>query len=251
MYICSKNSRNKVVHYHDCHYVARMSLGKKVFYSTWWDAMNDGCRECQYCHSIRSVFNREKKALKEFCKENKVRCKLKGDSLEISTKESKWKLFLMSFNRQLHLYHKNTVERPYYMVKHDEILEPIDGYHFQTSKLKTLKKVLQYILSHDEFRREHPVGTKWYMPKKAKSKPEPLKNKKTQAVGRGSFVPTDSSYGTKKNLKKKPQSKSARKKRKNQQRQQRNAAIRRTEYLLGVTKPNDDLSKMMRQAFHA
>lgn len=237
MYICSRYSKRHIVHSQNCYYVANMAEHNKVHFHTWKDAMDAGCRKCKYCNSMKAVFCRQKKNVKQFCRTHPICCKLEGDLLVIQTSDSAWKLRFCPYDRKLHLYHRNTYERPYYQMKADELLAPIDGYHFQTNQCANIVGCLKYILQHDRYRRKNPVGSK---PKKKKQ----VSKKKMV------FIPLDSSYGKDLHLKPPRTYASKKKKKRKQKEAARQQSIQYVNQLLGLSHEPDALDAMMRAALY-
>lgn len=77
-----------------------------------------------------------------------------GDCLDIESLEDRWKIYLDDRKGRMYLFHKNV------WYPEDDSL-PFPGYHRQMVYADTVLGYLNYIVSHDLFRKGCPLKERW------------------------------------------------------------------------------------------
>lgn len=154
MVFYSRASRSKIVHLSNCRFVKKIRKSNRAYFETLEDAREAGFRLCNCCAPIAKHFRKESKSIEEFCRKEGLSVYLHDGVLIIrAPHHSKWKLITAGKNNKLFLYHKNTLPEREGMPDSE-----IPGYHSQAVHKKTIIAYLQYIISHDAWRRNHPVA---------------------------------------------------------------------------------------------
>lgn len=95
--------------------------------------------------SLKSMYETEKDAIKQFCKETGIQCVWENDVLEISNQPENWILQQSLIDGTVLLYHKNTKN---IQLHHKTYYEEIDGYHLQPMFYISIIYTLCYIYLH-------------------------------------------------------------------------------------------------------
>lgn len=181
MVFYSKTSGNKIVHLSNCRFVKQIKKKNRAYFQTIEDARADGFRLCNCCAPIARRLRKEGKNIEELCRTQGLSVYLHDGVLIIcAPHHSKWKLITAGEKNKLALYHKNTILEMRGMPE-----SAIPGYHSQAIHKETVIDYLKYIISHDEWRRHHPIAmptTKQPAPQKGTKrwKAEQKKEKKRQ-----------------------------------------------------------------------
>lgn len=160
MYVASRGSPEWIFHDPSCGYVKLIHDKNKVYFHTRQEALNYGYNFCLCCSPLMKQFRKEERTLGHVCDENDLEMKVNynNETLDVTSKISKWKITYDEAQSELVLYHKNTYQG---RVKPC----PFTGYHPQHVRRKDFYSIFQYIIQHDAFRKKHPVQTKG-IPKK-------------------------------------------------------------------------------------
>ena len=149
-YISGKSS-NKIVHHSGCRYIKMIPKCNRKYFLSMNDAMDIGYSQCRYCSGIEKYLREEKRFIKPYCKKYGIYYGFnpKDGSVDIVSSSGKWKIILEKHHKRLVLYHKNN-----HVVRLDD---PIPGYHKQKSASSSLNGHFEYIVDHDEYRKNNPI----------------------------------------------------------------------------------------------
>ncbi len=143
MFVCSKNSRRRVVHYPTCRYASGLKPKQKKYFYTLQEARLAGYRLCNCCAPISKYLKGNRREIQEYCRQHELLCSLHDGGLTIATPYSQWKI-ITGNRHHIFLYHKSTAQLT------GE--GPVPGYHPQKVHRDNIMDYLRYITAHDEFR---------------------------------------------------------------------------------------------------
>lgn len=150
--IYSARSDKKVAHMTHCRFVRRIGKEYRRSFPSPNDALVNGYRMCRCCcPSLESMWGRESRKLVPLLKKHRISFSLTDEGASVKTPHSEWLIRQDAASMRLSLYNKNTQRR------YNEAPSEIPGYHLQEkSHSDSLRGHLDFILSHDHYRRKHP-----------------------------------------------------------------------------------------------
>ncbi len=158
MYFYHKNSRDKIVHAKNCHYVGNVE--NVLVFKNLYDAHKAGYRLCKHCRAKVNFFLAEKEEINAICEKYEFFLKVRQLHIAITSDYDKWIIAPNSKNQIMEIYHKNKIDRT------DTKATDYQGYHFQNVTYLTVAECLEYIHEHDVYREKHPFYIKPEPPKK-------------------------------------------------------------------------------------
>ena len=150
--IYSAKSHRKIVHLPNCKILEHISKENLRSFKNFEEAKAHGYRLCNCCSSIVQKYRKEKRKVKDYCRDHGFIFKLQDEAIHVISKHDCWQMITSGNRNNLFLYHKNTAIRRY-KEKNPSI---IPGYHSQAFRSETIMGYLEYISSHDGYRDEHP-----------------------------------------------------------------------------------------------
>lgn len=175
MYVASGGSPEQVFHDERCGYVKCIREKNKVYFRTRQEALDNGYNFCFCCSPLMKQFRKEERTLGHVCDENDLEMKVNynNETLDVTSKVSKWKITYDEAQSELVLYHKNCYQ--------GNVPCQFTGYHPQHVRRKDFYSMFSYIVKHDAFRKKHPVKAKGAPKKGTRTYQKDLqKYKKTQ-----------------------------------------------------------------------
>ena len=106
--IYSIHSHRKVVHHTSCKILRRIPKESRRQFGSLEKAQAHGYRLCNCCPSMAVQYRRERKPVKEFCKENGFTIRLLDGILPVISKHDCRRIVVKGKDNHLFLYHKNT-----------------------------------------------------------------------------------------------------------------------------------------------
>ncbi len=192
MYIFSKKSRSKIAHTITCHHIRNTDISFLGGFDDKRDVIAHGYRLCRHCTRTDKLYNKYKRRAEDFCKLHSMKCTILNDVVSITTTHSSWKLIMHDWFDDFSLYHKNSVYSTFIpkCKKNSDHTKPSDteGYHYQKFHSKSVIEILEYILNHDNYRKENPYFPKLYtadMTTKKNKKNKAHAKKKEKQIQRG------------------------------------------------------------------
>ncbi|PSL08853.1 hypothetical protein EI53_02114 [Fusobacterium naviforme] len=152
----STNSHRKIVHLSHCSIFRHIPKDNRRSFSSLEEAQEHGYRLCNCCPSVAQKYRKGRKQVDDFCRQHGLSFKLFNGVIHVISRHDCWRIIVNGNNHTLFLYHKNT-EKRFFKDPHPSI---IPGYHSQAYRSKTILGYLEYIVSHDEYRDEHPCTEK-------------------------------------------------------------------------------------------
>ena len=149
MFYYSVNSKNKVVHFKDCHYVNTIKYGNLNMLESVHHVRETGYRICACCSPIVKKLRTESDALQSFCCRNGLLYFINDGNLHIQTYCSNWKILISDNQSTIELHHKNTYEK--------EHVDSVPGYHKQAFFSNSIMGYMEYIVKHELYRRYNPI----------------------------------------------------------------------------------------------
>ncbi len=150
MYISSKSHGEKIYHTQLCTYARRMKPENKKAFYTVEEAIANGCRACNCCSVMGRKYQKEKKAIQNFARENRMKLWIDNNVVYIETETAAWKIIPIGKTKKIGLYHANMENYRFCKKEKGKI---IHNYHFQKGvKADSIMGFLKYIKSHDEWR---------------------------------------------------------------------------------------------------
>lgn len=121
-----------------------------------------------------------------FCFGHKISCFVSGKTLVIHAPESLWKIVVSGEDGKLYLYHRNDPRTDYRCCG----TSIVPYYHQQQVHKPTIVGYLKYIVSHDIYRKQHPVKRppEWHWPYKIRKEKKYRNKEKSDMLflpGRG------------------------------------------------------------------
>ena len=157
MYFCNNNSKEKIVHLSSCYHIVDSKSKNYSCFDNLRKALDNGCRPCRHCFSLRQRYLSEKDNIQNYCMKYNYILAFNADSIEITTSKGQWKIIQAKYNKKLELYHKNTEER------FSDKFSRISGYHNQRFLGYEMTDYVEYIFNHDGRCKAPPLkGTKRY-----------------------------------------------------------------------------------------
>ena len=153
MFYYSKKSAQKVVHTKHCCHLMNTPKEDIGCFSNAEKAHNYGYRLCKDCGPLEKYFARKKDTIEDFCRQNEISYKLEGNELLVETPYSSWKIITEGLQSFMCLYHKNELGKGRNSA--------VAGYHLQDHKSHSILSYLHYICSHDEYRQNNPLQSKY------------------------------------------------------------------------------------------
>ena len=154
MFYYSKKAKQKVVHTKRCCHIMHTPKEDIGCFSNAEKADNAGYRLCEHCGPLGKYFARKKNRIAEFCKQHEIKYELEGNVLSLETPFSSWKIITDGLKSFMWLYHKNELGK-------GRKSTTIVGYHLQSYKSRSILSYLNYICSHDEYRQNNPLHSKY------------------------------------------------------------------------------------------
>lgn len=150
--IYSIHSGNKIAHLAHCRFVSNIKKAYRRSFRSPREAFANGYRMCMCCcPSVETLWKKERPTLLPFLQKHKMSISVVNGRASIKTPSSEWLILQDGDSMRLSLYHKNTQDR------RNEAPSAIPGYHMQESSHSgSLRGHLNFILSHDNYRRKHP-----------------------------------------------------------------------------------------------
>lgn len=155
MFVSSSKSKNHIVHNESCCYAERIKNENKIAYASLNGLLMENMCFCKHCSLPVKIYNEEKEQIQNFICDNDILLKFDDFGLNVTTPYGKWRICRLN-NNCLSLYHKNT------RITRNRKSE-IQGYHNQNFNSDSVEKILEYIYSHDMYRKYNPCDL--YVPK--------------------------------------------------------------------------------------
>lgn len=144
MFVSSKRSRPKTVHFDHCFYVNRIAQEHLQYFYTTDEAYRAGYHLCQHCSPVIKAYKQEKQQLQAFCKRYQLRLKVVQGLLKINDGMDKWLIVYSSEKKRLQVFHKNRIAN----IKDAKDKSILAGYHLQRIRFTTLLEALESIRDH-------------------------------------------------------------------------------------------------------
>ena len=148
----SANSHRKVVHHCFCSHFRRVPKESRRSFESLEEAQAHGYRLCNCCPPVAQKYRKERKEIQKYSAAHALTCKLQDGVFHVISKHDCWRIIVNGKNNVLFLYHKNSEKRG--GKKQQSSIVP--GFHSQAYHAKTILGYLEYIVSHDEYRDQHP-----------------------------------------------------------------------------------------------
>ena len=152
MVIYNPNSKEKVFHLPNCHYIRRIKAGNRKQFAFSREAYKAGYRPCSHCIRLKKQMVMEKGIISKICFKEGISCTMDHGFISVMTHKSAWRIFAGDLKKSMILYHANAWEKHFGTVSKD----PFEGYHWQGVSRKSLQEYLEYILRHDRYRYNQP-----------------------------------------------------------------------------------------------
>lgn len=146
MFLYIKNGERKVYHTESCWHIKRTSIDNLGAFNDFGECLASDYKFCKHCNPIAKLYSKEKEEISSFIKENGIWVINKIAHIYVDTIKSQWLIVYDEKNGKLRLYHQNEWD--------DKKDSMIPGYHLQDAKSNTLVGYLQYIISHDNYRKK-------------------------------------------------------------------------------------------------
>ena len=160
----SKENKNKIVHFDGCPSAKRIAKENKKHFRSVSCALKEGYQLCRHCNPLEKLYEKDKEKVKDYCYQNLIALEYRGHEICLTTLESKWKVIPLN-KTQYALYHANE--------RLDKVPESsVHGYHLQEFRFNNLLSLCEYIVRHDQYRKDNPL------PFFKKSLPPPRKGTK-------------------------------------------------------------------------
>lgn len=150
MFYFSKNSKKKIYHTKDCGYVKLISEKNLETCADQEELFNKGYVFCNHCSPAGKYYHKYQHFIDNLPENaSEYTITLFDGEIEIVSPNSK---YLLTFpeRKKMRLYHKNTFEV-------GGVETEVAGYHLQKSGDYSLSTIMSYIVTHDEYRKNHPV----------------------------------------------------------------------------------------------
>lgn len=149
MFYYSAKSKDKVVHYGECHHLKNIRDSNLKTFENVRDVLKNNYKICSCCSPIIKCLNKEKYRLEEYCQENGLLYFSYKGILHIRTHHSKWKIITSDSGYTFELHHENLYENDYE--------DSIPGYHKQNFSSESLYSFFEYINNHEYYRMLNPI----------------------------------------------------------------------------------------------
>lgn len=149
MFYYSINSKEKIVHYEECHHLKNIKSENLKSFENAKEFRENGYRICSCCSSIPKLLKKEKTEISKYCQENGLAYFMHKDELVIKTIHSKWKVLVSGNKETLELHHKNSFRKEY--------SNSVTGYHRQNYTSKSIMGFMEYIAQHEQYRMKNPI----------------------------------------------------------------------------------------------
>ncbi len=150
--IYSAKSHRKIAHFPHCKILKRIPKESRRTFDSLEDAREHGYRICQCCPPAAQKYRKERKRVREFCKAHGLAVEILNGVVNVYSRHDVWKIIVEDKRNTLRLYHKNYDKR----CQKEGQESVISGFHHQGCRYKTVFEFVEYIVSHDEYRDEHP-----------------------------------------------------------------------------------------------
>ena len=153
MVYCSINSHKRVYHTDDCWYTKRTKERNQIIFNNPEYAEKAGFGPCSCCCQIGQQYRKERREIQAFCSQNGFRhFILHGELYVISAEDTAWRIIPKGAKASslLILYHESLGGVPYIRNQTDY---PCRQYHQQKVLKPNIYSYLEYIKSHDEYRK--------------------------------------------------------------------------------------------------
>ena len=153
-YVCAKSSR--IIHINQCSHIKNTPKENRIFFvgdKELEEAVGNGYRFCKDCSRMGRRLKKERKTIDRLCSRNGITYSFNREDggLDIVSFSGKWKILVMGKQHSIFLFHKNT---------HHVDQGKMPGYHRQHVNSTTIEGYFRYIVGHDEYRNENPLGKK-------------------------------------------------------------------------------------------
>ena len=153
-YVCTKSS--KILHLHHCRHIRSIPKENKRLFTKEEAAemtRRDGYGYCKDCSRMGKTIRKERKTIDQYSEMHHIRYHFdrSDDSLVAISRSGTWKVMFFGKHHTSFLYHKNTRFTEGGLVP---------GYHNQQVHYPTLVQYFEYMVKHDEFRLDNPIGGK-------------------------------------------------------------------------------------------
>lgn len=147
MLLCSKKSRNKILHNEHCGHLNNANSENIISYASIDEALKAGCVPCKHCSNIMKRYRFEEKWIAKYCTNHSIECYPESIGVKVLSADNDEWFIVTHKHKKLALYHKNTYEKK-------NSTSPIEGYHYQSVTYSSYSEMLKYISHHDEYRKE-------------------------------------------------------------------------------------------------
>lgn len=172
MVIGALKTKDKIFHRPGCPYVKKIRPSNAFYFENKVIARECGYRHCIHCSTIYHMYSSDKSRIDNYAKSSGLSIRIYDDALYIEHNiESSWKI-VPTINKNhddIILYHANT--ESFNKLDRDREGHVIRHYHLQNYKSKhEIYSMLEYIIEHDEWKRNHEKECKRYTKHGSKKK---------------------------------------------------------------------------------
>ena len=153
-YVCAKSSR--IIHINQCSHIKNTPKERRIFFvgdEKLDEAIRNGYRLCKDCSRMGRRLKKERKNIDRICSRNGITYSFNREDggIDIVSYSGKWKILVVGKQHNIFLFHKNTrhIDRG-----------GMPGYHRQNANSTTIEGYIRYIVGHDKYRNENPLGKK-------------------------------------------------------------------------------------------
>lgn len=143
-----------IYHRADCDCLKNVP-NKKILTTSSFNMYRLGYTPCRKCAPIYKYYDEHREAIGRIALENGLSLRLRDESLLIESQLSSWKLVCKPAysgdGLRFKLYHENTQQYRNCDIVHGEIMKK---YHDQEVHYKSIEENLEYIVQHDNYRKE-------------------------------------------------------------------------------------------------
>lgn len=147
MFVTSSKSRKNIVHTDTCCYASRIKEEHRVEFNSITEAIHAGKCYCERCSVLYQEYRKNKKWIDDFISDKDMILKFDEHGINVISPYGKWYIVQAKINK-LSLYHYNT--------KGCDKVSLIRYYHNQKVDTYNIKKLFEYIYSHDMYRKDNP-----------------------------------------------------------------------------------------------
>lgn len=150
--IYDSTSSSKEVHFPDCSSIKAINPLHLKTFSSLNEARRDGYHLCNCCSPAASHYYAELESIALFCRRSGFTTYLVSGEINIMSDIDVWKIVPFGRDSKLTLFHQNSLP-----AKATAQSDSIRGFHLQYRQAESILEYLEYIRSHDAYRKAHPV----------------------------------------------------------------------------------------------